>query len=113
MVLRDNSTYRYIHIYLYVCSAPFPRTTFWAKNCLSNGAIGKGQIPSISMNIGNGTIVDTNLRMTLILTDGISSGTNINIYELVLESNTSSNMHIDIHTNINIGIIIKYQHKYD
>ena len=47
-----------LHIYIYICSPPPPpRTTFWAKNCLSHGPIGKGKIPSINMNIGNGLLL--------------------------------------------------------
>ena len=102
-----------IYIYMHMLTPP-PRTTFWAKNYLSHGPIGKGKIPSIDMNIGNGTIINTRLRVNMIMADSI--GTEINMNKRISSGmNVSSNMHIDTHTIIKVDISnasTKYEQKY-
>ena len=88
---------------------PFGLTT-----CLSHGPIGKGKIPSISMNIGNGTIVNTRLRINMIMAD--SSTTEINMNMRISSMNVSSSMHLDTHTIIKVGISnasTKYEQNYE
>ena len=103
----------YIYIYIYAHPRP-PRTTSWAKNCLSHGPIGKGKIPSISVNIGNGTIINTRLHINMIMADSITTEINRNM-RISSSMNVNSNMHIDIHTIIKVGISnasTKYERKY-
>ena len=102
-------------LYIYICSASPPRTTFWAKNCLSHGPIGKGKIPSINMNIGHGTIINTRLRINMIMADSITTEINMNM-RISSSMNVSSNMHIDTHTIIKVGTSnasTKYEQKYE
>ena len=67
------------------------------------------------MNIGNGTIISTRLRINMIMADSIT--TEINIHMRISSSmNVSSNMHIDTHTIIKVGISnasTKYEQKYE
>ena len=71
-------------------------------------------MPSISMNIGNGTIINTRLRIIMIMADSITTEINMNM-RISSIMNVSSNMHIDIHTIIKVGIrnaSTKYEQKY-
>ena len=106
--------YVYIEIHAHPPPPP-PRTTFWAKNCLSHGPIGKGKILSISMNIGNGTIINTRLRINMFMADSITTEINMNM-RISSSMNVSSSMHIDTHTVIKVGISsasTKYEQKYE
>ena len=66
------------------------------------------------MNIGNGTIINTRLCINMIMADSIT--TEINMKRRISSSmNVSSNMHIDTHTIIKVGISnasTKYEQKY-
>ena len=99
---------------MYICSPP--KNYLWAKNCLSHGPTGNGKIPSISMNIGNGTVVNIRLRINMIMADTVVLLTEINMNMRISSSmNVSSNMHIDTHTIIKVGISnasTKYEQKY-
>ena len=66
------------------------------------------------MNIGNGTIIKTRLRINTIMADSITTEINMNM-RLSRSMNVSSNMHIDTHTSIEVDISnasTKYEQKY-
>ena len=52
------------------------------------------------MNIGNGTIINTRLRINMIMADSITTEINMNMR--ISSMNVSSIMHIDIHTIIRL-----------
>ena len=65
------------------------------------------------MNIGNFTIIETRLRINMIMADSITTEINMNM-RISSNRNVNSNMHIDIHT-IKVGISnasTKYEQKY-
>ena len=103
-----------MYIYIYMLTPPSPRTTFWAKNCVSHGPIGKGKIPSISMNISNGAEISIRLRINMIMADSITTEINMNM-RISSSMNVSSNMDIDTHTIVKVGISnasTKFEQKY-
>ena len=66
------------------------------------------------MNMGNGTIINTRLRINMIMTDSITTKINRNM-RISSSINVSSNMHINTHTIIKVGISnasTKYEQKY-
>ena len=66
------------------------------------------------MNIGNGTIINTRLRINMIMADSITFEINMNM-RTSSSMNVNSNMHIDIHIIIKVGISnasTKYEQKY-
>ena len=70
------------------------------------------------MNIGNGTIINTRLRINMIIADSITTEIIMNM-RISSSMNVSSNMQIDthtIHTIIKVGISnasTKYEQKYE
>ena len=66
------------------------------------------------MNIGNGTIMNTRLRINMIMADSITTEINMNM-RISSSMTISSNMHIDTHIIVKIGISnasTKYEQKY-
>ena len=66
------------------------------------------------MNIGNGTIFNTRLRINMVMADSISAEINMNM-RISSGMNVSSNMHIDTHPIVKVGISnasTKYEQKY-
>ena len=113
--MQDVRIHTDVHIYIYMLTPPPPpRTTFWAKNCLSHGPIGKGKIPSISMNISNGAEISIRLRINMIMADSITTEIIMNM-RISSSMNVSSNMDIDTHIIVKVGISnasTKYEQKY-
>ena len=67
------------------------------------------------MNIGNGTIISTRLRINMIMADSITTEINMNM-RISSSMNVSSNMHIDTHTSIKVGTSnasTNYEQKYE
>ena len=67
------------------------------------------------MNIGNGTIMNTPLRINMIMADSITTEFNMNMRISSSSMNVNSNMQRDIHTFIKVGISnasTKYEQKY-
>ena len=66
------------------------------------------------MNISSRTIINTPLRINMIMADSITTEINMNM-RISSSMNVSSNMHIDTHTIIKLGISnasTKYEQKY-
>ena len=66
------------------------------------------------MSIGNGTIINTRLRINMIMADSITTEIDMNM-RISSSMHVSYNMHIDIHTILKVGISntsTKYEQKY-